>query len=38
MERIEAEIRRTFRDVTVLTHLEPVEDPVSFSDRELDRQ
>ena len=38
LERIEAEIRRTLHDVTVLTHLEPVEDPVSFSDTGLDRR
>jgi len=38
LERIEADIRSKLCDVTVLTHLEPIEDPVSFSDMELDRQ
>jgi len=37
LERIEADIRSKLRDVTVLTHLEPIDDPVSFSDMELDR-
>jgi cation diffusion facilitator family transporter len=37
LEKIEDEIRRCAQDVTVLTHLEPVEDPVSFDDIELDR-
>ena len=38
LERIEGEIRRTLRDVTVMTHLEPLDDPVSFFDTELDRR
>ncbi len=37
-ERIEARIRGVFEVVTVLTHLEPVEDEVSYRDQELDRQ
>jgi cation diffusion facilitator family transporter len=37
LEEIEREIRNTLSDVTVLTHLEPVEDPVSWEDIELDR-
>lgn len=37
LEKIEDEIRQCAQDVTVLTHLEPVEDPVSFDDIELDR-
>jgi cation diffusion facilitator family transporter len=37
-ERIEARIRGLFPIVTVMTHLEPVEDEVSYRDQELDRQ
>lgn len=37
LERIEEEIRGTLPNATVLTHLEPVEDPVSFDDQGLDR-
>ena len=37
LERVEADIRNALRDVTVFTHLEPVEDPASFSDAGLDR-
>ena len=37
LERIEQEIRGTLPNATVLTHLEPVEDPVSFDDQGLDR-
>ncbi len=37
LERIEQEIRATLPNATVLTHLEPVEDPVSFDDQGLDR-
>ena len=37
LEEIEAKIRQTTPEVTVLTHLEPLEDPVSFEDRNLDR-
>jgi len=36
-ERIEADIRHALSHVHVTTHLEPSEDPVSLSDRELDR-
>ncbi|MCB4756511.1 MAG: cation diffusion facilitator family transporter [Elusimicrobia bacterium] len=36
-EELEALIRERFRDVTVFTHLEPVEDPVSWEDQGLDR-
>ena len=38
LEHIEADIRQTLGDTTVDTHLEPVEDPASFSDVELDRE
>jgi len=36
-ERIEQDLRSRFDQVTVFTHLEPVEDPVSFADTGLDR-
>ncbi|MEZ4713915.1 MAG: cation diffusion facilitator family transporter [Caldilineaceae bacterium] len=37
LERIEAEIRAALPNITILTHLEPVEDPRSMDDKELDR-
>ncbi len=37
VEEVEAALRETFTAVTVDTHLEPIEDPVSFADVELDR-
>ncbi|MFT3829634.1 MAG: cation diffusion facilitator family transporter [Opitutaceae bacterium] len=37
VENIEAEIRAALPDSTVFTHLEPVEDPASWSDAGLDR-
>ena len=37
VERIEAEIRQAVPDTIVFTHLEPVEDPVSWADESLDR-
>jgi cation diffusion facilitator family transporter len=37
LEELEAEIRRAVPGVSVLTHLEPVEDPASFEDGGLDR-
>jgi cation diffusion facilitator family transporter len=36
-ERIEVDIRGAVQHVHVTTHLEPIEDPVSMSDQELDR-
>lgn len=38
LERIEADIRKSLSDADVDTHLEPVEDPASFADMELDRR
>lgn len=38
VERIEAEIRAVVPHASVLTHLEPLEDPVSAQDIELDRE
>lgn len=37
LERIEGDIRATLPNITVFTHLEPIEDPVSFEDTQLDR-
>jgi cation diffusion facilitator family transporter len=37
LEEIEADIRQAVPGASVLTHLEPAEDPASFRDRELDR-
>ena len=37
LERMEEEIRRDVPDATVFTHLEPIEDPVSFHDLRLER-
>jgi divalent metal cation (Fe/Co/Zn/Cd) transporter len=36
-ERIEADIRNTLPRAHITTHLEPLEDPVSMIDQELDR-
>ena len=38
LEEIEREIRQTFPPTSVLTHLEPVEDPTSWQDIELNRK
>jgi divalent metal cation (Fe/Co/Zn/Cd) transporter len=37
-ERIEADIRRTIPNVSVLTHLESLQDPASWDDLALDRE
>jgi cation diffusion facilitator family transporter len=37
LEEIEAKIRQIGPEVTVFTHLEPLEDAASFEDRQLDR-
>jgi len=37
LEAIEAEIRQALPSVTVFTHLEPLNDPVSWEDTTLDR-
>jgi cation diffusion facilitator family transporter len=37
LEEIEGKIRRQVPGVTVFTHLEPAEDPVSWEDQSLDR-
>ncbi|NTU79438.1 MAG: cation transporter [Chloroflexales bacterium] len=37
LERIESDVRDALPGTTVFTHLEPIEDPVSFEDQTLDR-
>jgi len=37
-ERIEADIRQAVTHAHITTHLEPMEDPVSLADQDLDRQ
>jgi hypothetical protein len=37
VENIETDICKVIAGATVFTHLEPVEDPISFKDMELDR-
>jgi divalent metal cation (Fe/Co/Zn/Cd) transporter len=37
LEQIESTIVEAIPGARVLTHLEPIEDPVSFEDLELDR-
>jgi hypothetical protein len=37
LEEVERDIRAAVPGSAVFTHLEPVEDPASFLDRELDR-
>jgi len=36
-EKVEGDLRAPFEQATVFTHLEPIEDPVSFEDTGLDR-
>jgi cation diffusion facilitator family transporter len=36
-ERVEEDLRKAVGQATIFTHLEPVEDPLSFADTELDR-
>jgi divalent metal cation (Fe/Co/Zn/Cd) transporter len=38
LERMEEEIRQAIPQSTVFTHLEPLEDPVSFEDVRLERR
>ena len=37
LERFEGELRATLDNLHVFTHLEPIEDPLSYVDEELDR-
>ena len=36
-EKVEEDLRKAVGQATIFTHLEPVEDPISFADTELDR-
>ena len=38
VERIEHDLRAALQHATVFTHLEPLEDPASFADTDLDRR
>jgi cation diffusion facilitator family transporter len=38
LERLEADVRSAIPNVTILTHLEPIEDPASWDDLSLDRR
>jgi len=38
LERLERRIRDRLAPITVMTHLEPIEDPASYEDQELDRK
>jgi len=38
VERVERDLRAALPHATVFTHLEPLEDPASFADTELDRR
>ena len=37
LEGVESEIRQAVPNVTVFTHIEPIEDPLSWEDEQLDR-
>lgn len=37
LEEVESEIREAVSNVTVFTHIEPIEDPLSWEDEQLDR-
>ena len=37
LERVEADVRQAIPSATVFTHLEPLEDPISWDDTELSR-
>lgn len=37
LEKIEADVRSLYMATTVFTHLEPIDDPASFEDTQLDR-
>lgn len=38
LEQIEADLRKTFPNIVVSTHLEPLEDPISYKDITIDRR
>lgn len=35
LEQIESDLKKALSNITVITHLEPIEDPVSYNDSEL---
>ena len=37
LEQVESDLRSRIEHLTVFTHLEPLEDPASYRDIELDR-
>ena len=37
VELVEAKVRAALPQAVVFTHLEPLEDPISFKDQELER-
>jgi divalent metal cation (Fe/Co/Zn/Cd) transporter len=37
LEQLEAEVRQALPHATVFTHIEPIEDPLSWRDEALDR-
>jgi divalent metal cation (Fe/Co/Zn/Cd) transporter len=37
LERLELDLRKALREATVITHIEPIEDPASLADIGLDR-
>jgi divalent metal cation (Fe/Co/Zn/Cd) transporter len=38
VESIDEDVRQTIANVTVFTHLEPLDDPASWEDQKLDRK
>jgi divalent metal cation (Fe/Co/Zn/Cd) transporter len=38
VEHIEADVRSAIPNITVFTHIEPINDPASFADMQLDRE
>ncbi len=38
LEKIESDVHQTLPDVSIITHLEPLNDPASFADTTLDRR
>lgn len=37
-EQVEVQVRTAIPNLTVATHVEPIEDPISLQDAELDRK
>jgi len=38
LEHVESDVRHALPSATVFTHLEPLEDPLSYGDERLDRK